>query len=131
MRTANAVPAITHFSYLKPKALTRFDTLTNSLPPHPAHPQPRQESSSGAPSACAVCLVTPDGQRTMRTCLGASLELQTASQIGPDWCKGLNLLQNFSIESGDVTLACLVVVGVAITLSVVSSALATRRFLDV
>ncbi|MBX3283764.1 MAG: ABC transporter permease [Actinobacteria bacterium] len=45
--------------------------------------------------------------------------------------KGLNLLQNFSIESSDVTLACLVVVGVAITLSVVSSALATRRFLDV
>ena len=45
--------------------------------------------------------------------------------------KGLNLLQNFSIESSDVTLACFVVVGVAITLSVVSSALATRRFLDV
>ena len=45
--------------------------------------------------------------------------------------QGLNLLQNFQIESSDVTLACFVVVAVAITLSVVSSALATRRFLDV
>eukprot|EP00967_Tisochrysis_lutea_P024314 scaffold27928_cov16-Tisochrysis_lutea.AAC.1 len=38
-------------------------------------------SSSGAPSASCLCLVTPDGQRTMRTCLGASLELKTAEQI--------------------------------------------------
>ena len=45
--------------------------------------------------------------------------------------KGLNLLQNFSIESGDVTLACIVVVIVAVLLSVLSSAIATRRFLDV
>mmetsp|Transcript_21380 Transcript_21380/g.46797 ORF Transcript_21380/g.46797 Transcript_21380/m.46797 type:complete len:380 (+) Transcript_21380:82-1221(+) len=50
------------------------------------------ETDSGAPSACAVCLVTPDGQRTMRTCLGASLELQSSSQLPADWCSGLQLL---------------------------------------
>ena len=44
---------------------------------------------------------------------------------------GLKLLQNFSIASSDVTLACLIVVATAVALSVVSSALATRRFLDV
>lgn len=43
----------------------------------------------------------------------------------------LRLLQNFSIEGSDVTLACFAVIGVAIVLSVLSSALATRRFLDV
>ncbi|MEO6629388.1 MAG: permease-like cell division protein FtsX [Aquihabitans sp.] len=45
--------------------------------------------------------------------------------------KGLVLLQTFSIESGDVTLACFAVIITAVLLSVVSSALATRRFLDV
>ncbi|KAG2496791.1 hypothetical protein HYH03_005199 [Edaphochlamys debaryana] len=50
------------------------------------------ESSSGAPSASAVCFVTPDGQRTMRTCLGASLELQTASMLPRGWAKGCRLL---------------------------------------
>ena len=44
---------------------------------------------------------------------------------------GLSLLQTFSISSSDVTLACLIVVATAIVLSVLSSALATRRFLDV
>ena len=44
---------------------------------------------------------------------------------------GLKLLQNFRIESGDVTLACIIVIVVSLVLSVVSSALATRRFLDV
>ncbi|HEX2575627.1 MAG TPA: permease-like cell division protein FtsX, partial [Aquihabitans sp.] len=43
----------------------------------------------------------------------------------------LALLQQFSISPGDVTLACLIVVGTAVLLSVLSSALATRRFLDV
>ncbi|CAN5812553.1 permease-like cell division protein FtsX [soil metagenome] len=43
----------------------------------------------------------------------------------------LKLLQNFSITSGDVGLACAIVVGTAVLLSVVSSTLATRRFLDV
>jgi cell division transport system permease protein len=45
--------------------------------------------------------------------------------------EGLSLLQTFSIGSDDVRLACLIVVATAIALSVVSSALATRRFLDV
>jgi cell division transport system permease protein len=44
---------------------------------------------------------------------------------------GLTLLRQFTIGSEDVTLACLVVVGIAILLSVGSSAIATRRFLDV
>lgn len=45
--------------------------------------------------------------------------------------EGLSLLQTFTISSDDVRLACLIVVATAIALSVVSSALATRRFLDV
>jgi len=45
--------------------------------------------------------------------------------------EGLSLLQTFSIESSDVRLACSIVVATAIVLSVVSSAIATRRFLDV
>lgn len=44
---------------------------------------------------------------------------------------GLGLFQQFSIQSSDVLLACLWVGGTAIVLSVGSSALATRRFLDV
>ena len=51
-----------------------------------------QEESSGLPSACALCLVTPDGQRTMRTCLAASLELKVASQLEFDWSLGIRLL---------------------------------------
>lgn len=43
----------------------------------------------------------------------------------------IQLLQQFSIESSDVTLACLIVLGTALLLSVLSSAIATRRFLDV
>jgi len=45
--------------------------------------------------------------------------------------EGLDLLQSFSINSSDVWLACLWVGASAILLSVGSSALATRRFLDV
>lgn len=45
--------------------------------------------------------------------------------------ESLNLLQNFSIEPSDVTLACVVVLVVAVLLSVISSVFATRRFLDV
>lgn len=44
---------------------------------------------------------------------------------------GLTLLQTFSIESGDVVLACFAVMGTAVVLSVTSSVVATRRFLDV
>ena len=45
--------------------------------------------------------------------------------------RGLTLLQTFSIESGDVVLACFAVLFTAVLLSVSSSVLATRRFLDV
>lgn len=45
--------------------------------------------------------------------------------------ESLALLQSFSITSADVRLACLAVTGIAILLSVGSSAVATRRFLDV
>ena len=45
--------------------------------------------------------------------------------------RGLTLLQTFSIESGDVLLACVAVMVTAVILSVTSSVLATRRFLDV
>ncbi len=45
--------------------------------------------------------------------------------------RGRTLLQTFSIDSGDVLLACLAVLVTAVLLSVASSVLATRRFLDV
>ncbi len=45
--------------------------------------------------------------------------------------EGLSLLQQFTIEPSDVTLACFIVVLAAILLSVISSVVATRRFLDV
>lgn len=32
-----------------------------------------------------MCLVTPDGQRTMRTCLGAAAELATSAQLPAGW----------------------------------------------
>jgi cell division transport system permease protein len=48
-----------------------------------------------------------------------------------DRSDGLSLLQTFSIESGDVVLACAIVVAMAVVVSVFSSAIATRRFLDV
>ncbi len=43
----------------------------------------------------------------------------------------VQLLQSFATTPSDVTLACMVVIGFAILLSVISSAVATRRFLDV
>lgn len=45
--------------------------------------------------------------------------------------RGLDLLQSFSVDSGDALLACIWVGVTAIVLSVGSSLLATRRFLDV
>ncbi|KAI7846386.1 hypothetical protein COHA_000097 [Chlorella ohadii] len=39
------------------------------------------QSGSGAPTATCLCLVTPDGQRTMRTCLSAALELSSPSLL--------------------------------------------------
>jgi cell division transport system permease protein len=48
-----------------------------------------------------------------------------------DQGESLALLNSFKITPSDVTLACFVVAGTAVLLSVLSSALATRRFLDV
>lgn len=45
--------------------------------------------------------------------------------------QGFSLLESFSITTGDVALACVAVGVTAVLLSVLSSALATRRFLDV
>ncbi|KAI3426463.1 hypothetical protein D9Q98_008830 [Chlorella vulgaris] len=42
------------------------------------------QSSSGAATATCLCLVTPDGQRTMRTALCAALELNTPQQLPPE-----------------------------------------------
>lgn len=42
-------------------------------------------STSGAPTARCLCLVTPDGQRTMRTCLGAAAELTSTAQLEGVW----------------------------------------------
>lgn len=41
------------------------------------------------------------------------------------------ILQNFTVSNAELVLACSIVLGMAILLSVVSSAIATRRFLDV
>lgn len=45
--------------------------------------------------------------------------------------RGIDLLRPFSVDSGDVLLACVVVGVTAILLSAISSVIATRRFLDV
>ena len=39
------------------------------------------ESGTGAATAACLCLVTPDGQRTMRTALCAALELSSPQQL--------------------------------------------------
>lgn len=51
----------------------------------PRNPLKTQTSTSGAPTARCLCLVTPDGQRTMRTCLGAAAELKSCEQLGAAW----------------------------------------------
>lgn len=50
-----------------------------------------QESCQG-PTASCLCFVTPDGQRTMRTCLGASAHLTSSSMLPVGWNTGLTLL---------------------------------------
>lgn len=45
--------------------------------------------------------------------------------------RGIDLLQPFRVDSGDVLLACMIVGITAVVLSVFSSLVATRRFLDV
>jgi len=41
------------------------------------------KSTTGAPTAVCLCLITPGGQRTMRTRLGAALEYHKAAQLPP------------------------------------------------
>jgi sugar/nucleoside kinase (ribokinase family) len=41
-------------------------------------------AAAGATATC-LCLVTPDGQRTMRTCLGAAAGLADAAQLPRGW----------------------------------------------
>eukprot|EP00878_Enallax_costatus_P015473 GHUV01016208.1.p1 GENE.GHUV01016208.1~~GHUV01016208.1.p1 ORF type:complete len:314 (+),score=77.91 GHUV01016208.1:810-1751(+) len=52
------------------------------------HPQESQEG----PTASCLCFVTPDGQRTMRTCLGASEHLSSASMLPSGWTDNAVLL---------------------------------------
>ncbi|KAL4449369.1 hypothetical protein ABPG77_007013 [Micractinium sp. CCAP 211/92] len=40
-------------------------------------------SAAALPTATCLCLVTPDGQRTMRTSLGAALQLRQPAQLPP------------------------------------------------
>eukprot|EP00878_Enallax_costatus_P038709 GHUV01044144.1.p1 GENE.GHUV01044144.1~~GHUV01044144.1.p1 ORF type:complete len:202 (-),score=51.57 GHUV01044144.1:25-630(-) len=52
------------------------------------HPQESQEG----PTASCLCFVIPDGQRTMRTCLGASEHLSSASMLPSGWTDNAVLL---------------------------------------
>lgn len=52
------------------------------LQAHGVHPL-LAESISGKATAMCLCLVTPDGQRTMRTYLGAALDMQKAAEGFP------------------------------------------------
>ena len=49
-------------------------------------------SSSGRATATCLCLLTPDGERTMRTHLGASSELIKADQLPNGWTNNCRLL---------------------------------------
>lgn len=49
-------------------------------------------SSSGRATATCLCLLTPDGERTMRTHLGASSELVAADQLPTGWTNNCRLL---------------------------------------
>lgn len=40
------------------------------------------------PTATCLCLVTPEGQRTMRTCLGAAALLKSEQQLPEGWSEG-------------------------------------------
>ena len=49
-------------------------------------------SSSGKATATCLCLLTPDGERTMRTHLGAASELESAEQLPDGWTTNCRLL---------------------------------------
>ncbi|PSC70913.1 carbohydrate kinase [Micractinium conductrix] len=52
-----------------------------SIASHGVAPLLLRCATPGAATATCLCLVTPDGQRTMRTCLEAALELRQAEQL--------------------------------------------------
>ncbi|KAF6260038.1 solute carrier, TRAMD3 or PAT1-domain-containing protein [Scenedesmus sp. NREL 46B-D3] len=54
--------------------------------------QPVLLESCEGPTASCLCFVTPDGQRTMRTCLGASAHLTSSSMLPAGWAAGAALL---------------------------------------
>uniref|UniRef100_A0A383WAB7 Cilia- and flagella-associated protein 91 n=1 Tax=Tetradesmus obliquus TaxID=3088 RepID=A0A383WAB7_TETOB len=54
--------------------------------------QPVLLESCEGPTASCLCFVTPDGQRTMRTCLGASAHLTSSSMLPQGWPAGAALL---------------------------------------
>lgn len=54
----------------------KTELLAQGVEPYLVHPP---TTTAHEPSAVSVCLITPDGQRTMRTCLGASATLSAAS----------------------------------------------------
>lgn len=62
------------------------------LTPFPPQPPACAQETSAGPTATCLCFVTPDGQRTMRTCLGASAHLTAAEQLPAGWCDGALLL---------------------------------------
>lgn len=49
-------------------------------------------NTSGKATATCLCLLTPDGERTMRTHLGASSELQSVAQLPECWTRDCRLL---------------------------------------
>ena len=49
-------------------------------------------SKNGTSTASCICLVTPDGERTMRPHLGAAAELTSAKQLPHGWADHCRLL---------------------------------------
>lgn len=56
------------------------------------------------PTAQAVCMITPDGERTMRSFLGASQEMK-AEDLIPDMFSGVSLvhIEGYSLLNGNLT----------------------------
>lgn len=59
---------------------------------------------TSTPTAQAVCLITPDGERTMRSFLGASKEM-TAEDLNPEVFSGVSLvhIEGYSLLNGSLT----------------------------
>ncbi|KAK9831414.1 hypothetical protein WJX81_002890 [Elliptochloris bilobata] len=49
-------------------------------------------SNTGAATAACLCLVSPSGERTMRTSLGAAAELRSEAQLPRGWAEGAALV---------------------------------------